>query len=204
MFVNFKGYLSSKLTKRMTLVAKLVGFSSGINVHAKAQLATVFMLLTPFVFLTGTRLMYWRDEAEMKLLLRLYCAIVLTRYLHDCHIGVMAGHRVAVMETGMMGYMSHCKSTRFLRGPSANMTQITLLRGSRRFFWVSLMDSPQRGALPTAFKSGRKTLRVTQRRRQSMSGGLCSGWTLWYCIPCSWVMLRLFLSGVGGCDNSKD
>ncbi|KAK4660364.1 hypothetical protein QC762_118300 [Podospora pseudocomata] len=107
MFVNFKGYLSSKLTKQMTLAAKLVGFSSGINVHAKAQLATVFMLLTPFVFLTGTHLMYWRDEAEMKLLLRLYCAIVLTRYLHDCHIGVMAGYRVAVMETGMMRYMSH-------------------------------------------------------------------------------------------------
>lgn len=154
MFVNFKGYLSSKLTKRMTLAAKLVGFSSGINVHAKAQLATVFMLLTPFVFLTGTHLMYWRDEAEMKLLLRLYCVIVLTRYLHDCHIGVMAGYRVAVMETGMMRYMSHCKSARFLKGPSANMTQITLLRGSRRFSWVSLMDSPQRGALPTTSKSG--------------------------------------------------
>ncbi|KAK3986374.1 cellulose synthase 2 [Cladorrhinum sp. PSN332] len=103
MFLRFGGYVSRRVTKKMPLHIRLLGFSGGFAVHVKPHLGTLSLLLTPAVFLTGTQMVYFQSEDEFKLLFRLQCAVVLTKWLHDWHIG---SYRVAMSELGLVKYMS--------------------------------------------------------------------------------------------------
>jgi hypothetical protein len=92
----------------MPLITRLVGFSSSVSVHIKPHAATLGMVITPLFFLTNTRLVYWQDADQMRLLLRIHCALVLTKWLHSCHLAVLAGYRTVMMDTCLSMYMAPC------------------------------------------------------------------------------------------------
>jgi hypothetical protein len=113
MALRFKGYLFNSVTKHMPLSVRLVGASMGLDVHIKPQLTAISYIITPFMFWTGTYLVYWHDMEEMRLLLRIHCGIVLSRWLHECHTAVMAGYRASVMDVCTLRFMTPCASLRF-------------------------------------------------------------------------------------------
>lgn len=112
---RFGGYFSRSNTRDMSLPVRLLGIATGLSVHIKPHLATFGLLVTPFAFWTGSPLIYWKDYDQMVFLLRLHCAVILTRWLHECHLSVLAGYRVVMMDVCLAKYMSPYYTTAWAR-----------------------------------------------------------------------------------------
>lgn len=106
MALRFRGYFSRTYAGKMPLMVRLLGFSNGIAIHFKVQLASLGHVITPLFMMSAMPLIYWTDHAEMVLLLRLSAAAVIAGWLHDCHIAVLAGYRNVMMDACMARYLS--------------------------------------------------------------------------------------------------
>ncbi|GKT61409.1 glycosyl transferase [Colletotrichum tofieldiae] len=106
MAVKFGFFVMRSRTKSQTRRQVLVGFAQGLSVHIRTQMATLSLVLVALVFMTDTDLVYWRDLAEMRKLLRIHCGIILLRWLHDVHLAVLSGYRAAIWETAHSLYLA--------------------------------------------------------------------------------------------------
>lgn len=106
---KFGFYRSRSKTKHMTPMQKWIQTAQGLNIHIKTPVTILNLILLSFVFLTDMPLVYWKDEQEMRFMLRLDCAIVLLRWLHELHYALLAGYRSTLNETCKAIYLSPCK-----------------------------------------------------------------------------------------------
>lgn len=75
--------------------------------HVKLQADMAMFFLTCVLFLTDTPLAYWKDQEQMRFLLRMSCALVLLRWLQNFQLAILAGYRYSV---GGTTYISPCES----------------------------------------------------------------------------------------------
>ncbi|KAL0938148.1 Cellulose synthase 2 [Colletotrichum truncatum] len=106
MAIKFGFFLLPSRTKSQTPRQVLIGFSQGLSVHLRTQMATLSLILAAVVSMTNADLVYWRDLAEMRMLLRIHCGIVVFRWLHDVHQAVLSGYRAAIWESAQYFYQA--------------------------------------------------------------------------------------------------
>ena len=115
MATNFRFYFFPSLTKRMPTAVRGLGLSNGTFVHIRAQLTTLSLILTPLAFFTSTPLMYTSSSEQFTLLLRIHCLIIIFRFLHDLHRGVMAGCRTVLLDSASARWMAPYFTVAWLR-----------------------------------------------------------------------------------------
>lgn len=99
-------------TKRMKPFQKWVQTAQGLNIHIKTPVTILNLVLLCLVFLTDMPLVHWKDDEQMRFLLRMDCAVVLLRWLHELHYSLLAGYRSTLNETCKAIYLSPCKFER--------------------------------------------------------------------------------------------
>jgi hypothetical protein len=71
-------------------------------------LTTINQICTPIRFALGTPLAFFFDTHELRLLLQLQCAVVISTWLHELHFAVYVGYRAAVQNPSFFMWMSPC------------------------------------------------------------------------------------------------
>lgn len=95
---------------------KFVQIAQGLNTHIRTPLTMLNLVLLCLVFITNMPLVHWKDEEQMRFLLRMDAAIVLLRWVHELHYTVLAGYRSTLNETCKAIYLSPCKSGHIAAG----------------------------------------------------------------------------------------
>ncbi|KAJ4386901.1 hypothetical protein N0V93_009800 [Gnomoniopsis smithogilvyi] len=103
---KFGFYHSKEKTKYMKPLQKWVQTAQGLNVHIRTPLTVLNLVFLSLAFLTDMPLVHWKDKEEMRFLLRIDCAIVLLRWLHELHYAILAGYRSTLNETCKAIYLS--------------------------------------------------------------------------------------------------
>jgi hypothetical protein len=71
-------------------------------------LTTINQVCTPIRLALGTPLAFFFDTHELRLLLQLQCAVIISAWLHQLHFGVYVGYRAAVQDPSFSMWMSPC------------------------------------------------------------------------------------------------
>ncbi len=129
-------------TKRQTVSQVMIGISQRLSVHLRTQVVTFNLLITGLVFMTDTNLAYWQNLDEMRLLLRIHCAVIILRWVHDCHLSILSGYRSAVWELSH-AITSHLVSYRQGAVACIGASLIFYLRCDRGM--VQIFHPPSRG-----------------------------------------------------------
>lgn len=112
MAAHFRFYLLKSDTKLLTIWQRLLGLSYGILSVLTPIFTIVEMVATPYYLANGVNLVYFIDAEALRFLIRIRCATVLTRFVHNCHLGLMSSFRVTVRDEAQSQYMAPCESLR--------------------------------------------------------------------------------------------
>ena len=110
MALSFRFFLSKDKYKHMTWTQRLMSISMSLNVHLRVAWMAASVLFTISALLTGTPLVYWADDRQMRTLLRLHSGIILVQTVRDMLTAVLVGYRPAVWDAGQSIFMVPCLS----------------------------------------------------------------------------------------------
>ncbi|KAH7382529.1 nucleotide-diphospho-sugar transferase [Phaeosphaeria sp. MPI-PUGE-AT-0046c] len=104
--LSFGFYLDGSKTGRLTKAQRAMGLFYATGTMVIPVLTTINQICTPIRFALGNPLAIFFDTNELCLLLRLQCAVVISRWLHELHFAVFVGYRAAVKDPSFSMWMS--------------------------------------------------------------------------------------------------
>ena len=135
-------YLFGQKSGNMSLRQRGAGLIAALESLANIPIAVALGLL-PIVMLTGHPLIVSTDHHNLRVLLFLAIASVISEWLDNCAVALITGHKTAISESYASYWMVPCKSI-FIRDVYSQR-QLTIFRSRssyhRRF--SATMDSAQ-------------------------------------------------------------
>jgi cellulose synthase/poly-beta-1,6-N-acetylglucosamine synthase-like glycosyltransferase len=109
--LNFGFYLDRNKTGQLTTGQRMMGLFYATGTMVIPVLTTINQICTPLRFALGTPLAFFFDTHELRLLLQLQCAVIISTWLHELHFAVYVGYRAAVQDPSFSMWMSPCQSS---------------------------------------------------------------------------------------------
>ncbi|PVI03409.1 glycosyltransferase family 2 protein [Periconia macrospinosa] len=104
--LHFDFYLNSSKTDQLTVSQRFLGFTIAFSTMIYPILVATNQICAPIRFVLGTPLAYFHTTGELRMLLRLQCAMFLLKWLQELHLSVFVGYRAAVQESCFATWMS--------------------------------------------------------------------------------------------------
>lgn len=111
MATYFRFYLFASYTGSLTMWQRLLGLSYGIMVLIQPIFMVIDMIATPIYLVMGVHLVYFYNLEDLRFLLRIHCATIFMKWIHDCNMGILSSNRLAIRDEAQSLYMSPCKLT---------------------------------------------------------------------------------------------
>jgi hypothetical protein len=108
MATHFRFYLFTSYTGSLTVWQRLLGLSYGILSLIQPIFVVIGMIATPIYLVMGVHLVYFYNLQGLRSLLRIQCATILIKWVHDCNMGILSSNRVAIRDEAQSLYMSPC------------------------------------------------------------------------------------------------
>lgn len=108
MAIHFRFYLFKFYTGSLTVWQRLLGLSCGIVVLVQPIFMAIDMIATPIYLVMGVHLVYFYNFQDLRFLLRIHCATIFTKWVHDCNMGILSSNRLAIRDEAQGLYMSPC------------------------------------------------------------------------------------------------
>lgn len=101
-------YLYGERARRMGLRQRLIGLIyvllSLCNILTTIGMGTLLIAIS-----TKKSLVFYSDSSQLRRLIQLVCACVITEWLDDCVVALITGYRIAISEGHVNFWIAPCK-----------------------------------------------------------------------------------------------
>jgi hypothetical protein len=165
--ISFRFYLDGNKTGQLTTGQRMMGLFYATGTMVIPVLRTINQICTPIRFALGTPLAFFSETHELRLLLRLQCAMIISTWLHELHFAVYVGYRAAVQDPSFSMWMSPCQSSHnsFSTQCLANKSPDYTISIIRSFLLPSWLGGTKPGFTPTGSISNTLHERSAHNRR---------------------------------------